>query len=287
MEVLNLMINQMPNNICEKNRVQSASSIKTLKQCPRKYFYKYVEEMDEGTNIYAIRGKAAHTALEDFFKLDDAKLEIIKNQPDRVATLKAIIRNQFDAAWIEGEEELKGLEMNPQEIKMYHDETIQMLMDYVDLTYNNIKGEFIEGFNAQKPLRIEENIVSEKLGVRGFIDLQMQEGDDLIVLDYKTSGKMNRSEHLFQLGMYALLIKEKYGKLPEKVGIIYLKFGGKQDVIDVTHELVRDALAMIEQAHIHTQSAEKTDYPKKKSFLCKWSTGQCGFYDHCTKDSCE
>lgn len=283
---LSLLISSMPKVITEKNRVQSASSIKTLKQCPRKYFYKYVEEMDEGTNIYAIRGKAAHTALEDFFKLETGKLEIISKQNDIVATLKAIIRNQFDCAWEEGKEELVSLKMSEDEIKKYHDETINMLMDYVDYTYNKITGNFVEGFLKLKPTRIEENIMSENLGVRGFIDLQNEDENGLVVLDYKTSGKMDMSEHTFQLGMYSLLIQEKYGRLPDKAGIIYLKFGGKTDIIDVTEDLLKETLFQIEQAHMHTQSSDKTDYPKKKSPLCKWRTGECGFFKICC-DDCE
>ncbi|PLW79823.1 hypothetical protein C0585_05775 [Candidatus Woesearchaeota archaeon] len=281
---LNLLINSMPRVITEKNRVQSASSIKTLKQCPRKYFYKYIECIDEGTNIYAIRGKAAHTALENFFSIEKEKLEIIITQPDLVLTLKAIIRNQFDEAWKEGKEELKTLSMCDAEIKKFHDETIMMLMDYVEYVTNSITGNFIEGFEKFRPTRIEEEIASTNLGVRGFIDVQKEEGNDLIVLDYKTSGKMNMNEHLFQLGMYSLLIQEKHGRIPDKAGIIYLKFGGKTETITVDEDLLRETLLQIEQAHMHTQSNDKCDYPKKTSPLCKWRTGQCGFYEVCNND---
>lgn len=284
MENLNLLCSQMPKVFTEKNRIQSASSIKTLKQCPRKYFYKYVKEMFEGTNIYAIRGKAAHTALEKFFAMTTDQLNIISSQPDMVSTSKAIIRNFFDQAWIEGEDELKTIDMHPSEVKQYHDETIEMLMDYVDHTFNQISGDFIEGFEKLRPTKIEEEIGSKTLGVRGFIDVQNVDENGLTVLDYKTSGRMNMSEHTFQLGLYALLINDKHGVMPKKAGIIYLKFKGKTDMIEITDELLRDTLATIEQAHMHTQSKEKDDYPRKPSYLCKWRTGQCGFYDPCMND---
>lgn len=284
MQKVNSIITSMPQCICEKNRVQSASSIKTLNQCPRKYFYKYIQEIDEGTNIYAIRGKAAHTALENLFTINEDQLDIISTQPDILSTLKAITRNFFDMAWVEQQDELKTINMSAHEIKQYHDETINMLMDYVEYTYNNLKGDFITGFNNLKPTTVEEEIVSENLGIRGFIDVQKKENNEHIILDYKTSGRINMQDHIFQLGMYALLINDKHNFVPDKAGIIYLKFGGKTDTIDITPELLKDTLFKIEQAHIHTKSSNKIDYPKKMGPLCKWRTGQCGFYDICIKD---
>ena len=51
-------------------RIQSASSINTFKQCPRKYFYSYVLELPTAPNIYQVRGNIAHSALEHFFTIN-------------------------------------------------------------------------------------------------------------------------------------------------------------------------------------------------------------------------
>ncbi|MBR9675570.1 PD-(D/E)XK nuclease family protein [Candidatus Woesearchaeota archaeon] len=284
MSELEAQITSVQESISENNRVQSASSIKTLKQCPRKYYYRYVEEIQEETNIYAIRGKAAHRALEEFFSLNTEQLETISKQTNRVSTLKAVIRNQFDDAWKELSQEIETIDLNQALIKQYHDETISMLMDYVEETANQITGGFVEGFEAQKPIRIEEEIISEDLGVRGFIDVQRKDGDDLIVLDYKTSSRMGLEEHLLQLGIYALLIKDKHGKIPEKVGVIFLKHAGKTQTINVTQEMLRGVINEIRAAHKKTQSREKSDYNKIYGPLCKWNYGQCGYFDVCQKD---
>ena len=80
------------------------------------------------------------------------------------------------------------------------------------------------------------------------------------------------------------MINDKHGVIPKKAGIIYLKFKGKTETIEITDELLKETLETIEQAHMHTKSKEKDDYPRKPSYLCKWRTGQCGFYEPCMND---
>ena len=51
-------------------RIESPSSINTFKQCPRKYFYQYIQELPVLSNIHQVRGSIAHSTLEKFYDLD-------------------------------------------------------------------------------------------------------------------------------------------------------------------------------------------------------------------------
>ena len=51
-------------------RVESASSINTYFHCPRQYYYSYKLELPRKDSIATITGKAMHTTLERFYKLN-------------------------------------------------------------------------------------------------------------------------------------------------------------------------------------------------------------------------
>jgi hypothetical protein len=84
------------------------------------------------------------------------------------------------------------------------------------------------------------------------------------------------------LAIYALLHQELKGELPHKVGIYFLK--DKPKVIKVDTQLLEFAKREIELIHQKTESDDVCDYPKKQSGLCKYSTGQCEFFDVCQKE---
>ena len=54
----------------------SPSSILTYKQCPRKFYYQYVEKLPTKKSFALVRGSIVHSVIEDFFKIDvEEKIE--------------------------------------------------------------------------------------------------------------------------------------------------------------------------------------------------------------------
>ena len=126
----------------------------------------------------------------------------------------------------------------------------------------------------------ETQIISESLRTRGFIDAIHNINNSIIITDYKTSKKFEiTNEYKLQLAIYALLYKKKYGITPSKVGVDFLKHD--EIHIDVDEKLLNLAKKEIELIHLRTISKLKEDYPRAPSPLCKWSTGQCDFYEIC------
>ncbi|HII72104.1 TPA: hypothetical protein HA265_05095, partial [Candidatus Woesearchaeota archaeon] len=70
-----------------------------------------------------------------------------------------------------------------------------------------------------------------------------------------------------------------HGHYPKKVGIWFLK--DRLKTLDVTEDIIKDAEFEIEQIHFATESEAITDYRRNISPLCRYSTGQCDFYDIC------
>ncbi|MFT4343352.1 MAG: RecB family exonuclease [Candidatus Woesearchaeota archaeon] len=259
-------------------RVQSPSSINVYKQCPRKYYYIYIKKLKTLPSIHLIRGSIVHSALEDFFKLDPRNLPEENYEPLLQNLLYEFLRTKWNAERAQFED----LGMTEAQRLFYYEETERMLRYWLKRFLDRIKREdlsFKDAFAKWVPIT-EEEFISDKHKVKGFIDAIHKIGEEVIVMDYKTSKKdAITPEYRLQLAIYALLFHEKYGVLPQKAGINFLLHGER--MIDVDEELVTLAKREIELIHMNTESDDINDYPMKPGPLCKWSSGQCDFFELC------
>jgi putative RecB family exonuclease len=261
-------------------RVQSPSSINTYKQCPRKYYYQYILKLPTKPSIHLIRGSIVHTVLEDFFKkIPLADVENYQN------TIKTILQNNLVIEWKKNETKLKELKLTEEQLFFYFDETINMILNFAEIFNQKLNDKIKKGLNFSQAFKelcpiSEEKFVSEKYQVMGYIDAIEKRDDGFYIMDYKTSkGNEINETYKLQLSIYTLLFYEKYNTLPKKVGIFFLK--NNEKFIDASLDLVKNAEFEIEQIHLSTEADKKEDYPMKPSGLCKWSTGQCDFYEKC------
>jgi len=261
-----------------EKRVQSPSSIKTYQHCPRKYYYSYILKLPQPPNIHLVRGNIAHTVLEKFF---DANTSLI-SMDNYEAHLKVIVQELLLKEWKNYKKSLDMLQLSQDKYMFYFEETLLMLFNWTELFCSKIerkKGTFQERFEELTPTR-EMMYVSEKYHTRGIIDAIEDNGDGTVrLMDYKTSKSHNINEHLLQLGIYSLLYYDKHGVMPKQVGVYFLK--GRESLLDVDESLLEMAKKEIEHIHKVTQTKDITDYKKSPGPLCKWSTGQCPFYDVC------
>ncbi len=258
-------------------RVQSPSSIKTYKQCPRKYYYQYIAKLPTAENIHTIRGTIAHSVLEDFFNIDASTLDTQTAEEN----FRREIQELLIKHWTSAKERFAviGIEQHTQ--AQYFEETLFMLMGWLVNFMTKLKElnePLPQAFTHLTPVR-EQHFESEEHAVRGFIDAIETVNGTIRIMDYKTSSGFNLDEHKLQLAIYSLLYFEKHNHLPHYAGVYFLK--GPEKTIPVDHELVNYAKQEIAFVHEHTESEEKHQYPLKMSRLCKWSTGACDFYDHC------
>ena len=258
-------------------RIQSPSSINTYKQCPRRYFYNYILKIQQKIpSIHLQRGKIAHSALEDFFKVNIATIS--KNHYS--FELKIILENLFKQKWAAGKDELKKIDMTKDQLEFYYEETLQMVNNWFNNFLQKLEPRvpeygLEEAFQMVKPMT-EVYFISEKHQVRGFIDAVHKIDGKISLIDYKTSKREKiTEEYKLQLAIYALLYEEKHGRKPDEVGVDFLRH--KSHYLNVDQQLVDFAKQECKLIQEKTLSEDIEDYPKNKGPLCNY----CDFYDVC------
>jgi CRISPR/Cas system-associated exonuclease Cas4 (RecB family) len=261
-------------------RIQSPSSINTYNQCPRKYYYHYIEKLPGSPSIHLTRGKIAHSVLENFFKVKVQKLP----EANFMFVLKIFIHDMLEQYWQQQADELNKLQLTRPQLDFYFTETKGMVDNWYKRFLRKLATEmeqhnFVQAFDRLTP-KAEEYYESKPFGIRGYIDAIHEVDGEVILMDYKTSKRPKMSpEYRLQLALYAMMYEEKHGSLPDRVGIDFLRHNEMH--LDVDTELVSHAKCESELIHINTQSKDKQDYPMQPGPLCKWSTGQCDFFKQC------
>lgn len=261
-------------------RIQSPSSINTYKQCPRKYYYQYIEKIATKPSIHLTRGRIVHTILENFFKINLSQVP----EENFMFILKVFINDMLEQQWRRSGTEFRLLPLTEQQLDFYHLETKDMInnwyLNFLRKLAAEMKHYSLQDSFARLTPRVEVEYVSEQYGIHGFIDAVHEKDNEVILMDYKTSKTPRIStEYRLQLALYALMYHETHKRCPDKVGINFLKFG--EELLDVDEELIDIAKFEAELIHMNTATKKKEDYPPKQGPLCKFSTGQCDFYGWC------
>lgn len=260
-------------------RVQSPSSINTFKQCPRKYYYQYIKKLPTLSNIHLVRGNITHSVLENFYNID------LPQDQEYQTYFKTAIQKLLLHQWQQDHSRLEALQLTSDQEKFYFEETLFMLMNWLDHFLNDLNQKIkqglslIQAFQQITPIR-EKRYHSTRYSVQGFIDAIHHIEDETHIIDYKTNANFNLKDEIkLQLAIYSLLYYEKHDKPPSKVGIFFLRHGLK--MIKVEPELLDLARKEVQLIHQKTSSENIEDYPLKISPLCKYSSGQCDFYQTC------
>ena len=251
-------------------RVQSPSSINYYKMCPQCYFYRYVMKLQLPSSIYMVRGKIAHSALEDFFKIG---IDEITNGHYEFE-LNVILQSLLKQKWKESEEELNDLGLGSRKLDFFYDETISMLNNWFENFINKLssiveKSDLKSAFEELKPIT-EMYFKSDEHMVQGYVDAIHKIDGKVSIIDYKTSRRAELTEdYKLQLALYAMFYEEKYGVLPEYVGVDFLKHNIKYLKVDRT--MVDMAKKEAKLIHQNTVSDNISDYPSTNHHYCECS----------------
>jgi len=258
----------------QKKRLQSPSSINTYKQCPRKYYYKYVLELPTKATIQQVRGKIAHSVLEDFFDLDAAQVTFDTCEQQLAQRMQELLV----AHWERNRDLIRSFGLHKDQETFYFSETMMMLLNWLQQFITRLRqhsGPFPEAFRRLTPRR-EERYLSEEHHVQGFIDAIEEVDGRVHITDYKTGTAIEvNGEYRLQLGIYALLYHEKHGALPHQASVFFLRSTPKY--IPVDESLLEEARQEIRAIHLNTRSGDIDDYPLRPGPLCRW----CDFYKLC------
>jgi len=268
-------------------RVLSPSAINLYFQCPRRFYYRYILGLPSRDSIHTVRGSAAHTVLENFFDIEPEKLTNLNYKK----ILHEHISVLFKEEWENSQKKLLALDLPKDQLDYYYDDTTIQLDKWLNIFLNQLEKKLKEVFLIKKawkyfyPKHRELKLISNNLGVLGFLDQVLTLGDRNLIIDFKTSASPKiSSDYQLQMTIYHILYKEKY-QADAETYLWFLKFGLKR--VPITNDMIVDAKFKIETVKKALDSKNILDYPKKESGLCKWcnqnGSGECDFYGQCMK----
>ena len=251
-------------------RIQSPSSINCYKMCPQCYYYRYVMNLQLPLSIYMVRGKIVHAALEDFFKIS---IEEVTNGHHEFE-LNVVLQSMLKQKWEESKEELASLGLSEEKLSFFYDESVSMVNNWFEnfmakLTIRTEKTNLKEAFEVLKP-ETEAYFKSEEHKLQGYIDAIHNVDGKISIIDYKASRRDDfTDEYKLQLAIYAMFYEEKYGVLPDYVGIDFLKH--KTKYLKVDREMVEMAKREAKSIQEKTISENIEDYPRSNHPYCDCS----------------
>jgi CRISPR/Cas system-associated exonuclease Cas4 (RecB family) len=272
-----------------RGRLESPTSVLTYMQCPHKYYYRYVRGLEQKLkgserkpSVYVVMGGIVHSTIEAFHKTDVAKIP----PKDFFGTLRSRTIEYLNREWCKSRGEFGKLDLNSRQMGFFYGDAMSMITNFCrDYMNKLIACQYryhlspAEAFQALRP-KTDTKMTCERLGVTGVVDAIHNFNGKTVIIDYKTSKKSELDlDCLVQLGIYALLYRESQGGIPYKVGVHFLRYGER--VIRTSPELL--ALGEEKCAEIRnlTRKANEPEYPRKVSGLCKYSSGQCDYYETC------
>ena len=239
----------------------SPSRAGDFKHCPQLFKFKAIDKIETPPTVYQARGTTAHLALQRLF---DEPAEL--RTPDRLYDL-------FREAWVElKDEEFAELFPTTEEERTWGIESLGILANYFG----------VEDPTSFEPLDRELDM-TQPLGsmtIRGILDRIEERPEGLVITDYKT-GKAPPVQYavpaFFALKIYALLIRERLGRTPVALRLLYLN-GPTVFEIPITDAQL-DAMERQLKAlwDAINRAITNNNFPPRTGRLCDW----CQYQDIC------
>ena len=235
-----------PANGEHKERTLSVTALEDYLRCPLRFKFSKVVKIPVLMHHTAVFGVAVHDALKAYHL---ARLD------QKTFTLKRL-QDIFTNSW-----KSEGFISREHEERRFQ-EGLKVL-----------KAHFArEQKSKSRPALVEEDFRIAEAGAKILgrwdrIDL----GDETTVIDYKTSDIKDekaaaaRAKKSRQLGIYALAFEKKFGKLPDKLTLHFVKFGIEGSVRP-TPEWLQDTLDDMAKA---VQGIEQGKFEPLPSYECR------------------
>ncbi len=245
----------------------SPSGAGTFVQCPRRWRFRYIDRLKDPPSEDALAGSFAHRVLE----------LLMQREPSERTIEEARVISRTEWPDTEAMDDYQALE---------HDE--KQSRHFRWKAWTAIEGLWhLEDPAAVEVRATEQDVEAELAGVpfRGIVDRIEQEGDGLVVTDYK-SGKAPshryRRSRLDQVLLYAAAVEASTGEMPVRARLLYL---GQRtvgmDVTDKEIDAVTEKLAGT-WTEIRTACSED-EFEPRPGPLCGW----CPYVSMCPQGAAE
>jgi putative RecB family exonuclease len=241
----------------------SPSACSAFKECPLAYRFSYIERLPEPPSPWATKGTLVHRALE-----------LLLLRPPSERTVAAGLADLASArAELSLHPDFTGLELTTEEVEAFDADAEALLRRYFEL----------EDPSTVRPIGLELKLEADlgRVRLRGVIDrLELDDGGDLVVTDYKTGSvpsELWEAKSLSGVHIYALLCERMLGKRPVRVQLYYLS---KPEALIATPS--DQSIVAVERKTVAMWSAiatacERDDFRPRPGRLCDF----CAFKPYC------
>jgi DNA helicase-2/ATP-dependent DNA helicase PcrA len=222
----------------------SASQFNTYERCPRIYQYRYIYKIPGKPKPYFDFGSTVHMVIE----------ELTNRIRDGQIVDKQIASEILKRMW-----NPKGFESKLEEKKSLQEISV-ILEHFLEETRGT--GRQILDLEKKFTIYIDDYLVN------GVIDRIDSDGNDYVIIDYKTSresfGPKKASEDI-QLVLYSLAVQKLYGRTPKLVGWWFLR-QNKKIMVQITIENIE---ILIKKMNKIVESIRKSDFHPEPGWICK------------------
>lgn len=219
----------------------SASDLASFEYCPRQYYLAKVKR-ERTESQFSIIGKIEH----DVRRVLSMKLLATYSKgvlPDH-SVLEEIIESSLNYVYRVAVKEYPSFVPEIEDLRLELEYRISKEQKKREERFRKMLKEHdrleLEAIYEEIPWRVELDVTSNRLGLKGRIDEVYRKGGTLVPVDIKTApnGFIYRESDSIQLGVYALLLEEKYGICVDEAKIYYTR-AGVHHTIEVDN-LLRD-----------------------------------------------
>lgn len=284
----------------------SPSRAKTFMQCPKRFYYETILRLSTPETIATAKGTLAHHAFERIFDLDrvdrtpenavafirpawammlEPLVERSSVSPGSVEYRVRDANDCFSDKHQPGSKSESRLRSAAEGyLNLFPADRPNLQEEFLVETENIVRAWFsMETPSKFDPLERELYLFSETSGttLHGFIDrldrTVGKNGQDLYwISDYKTGKPPSAryaDEAFFQLEVYALLAQARFGVMPHKLRLIYVREGRPDAVLSraVTPQMLTRTKAKIKAVVAAINKSARTgEWEAKAQVLCGW-----------------
>lgn len=260
----------------EEKDYLSKSRLKTWVSCPRKYYYKYVEEKEVAETESMVKGTKIHELIEGFY---ENAIQYAEDNDEPPTTMFSLIDDSIHEDW-----------------RDYLDPYLAHFLGFERRRWQNV-----DDMEDWIPVAVEEGMWSEvledtppftgyadvMLPAASFDDDDVEDNEGCVLIDFKTgepkSEKYRGHENggvFLDLAYYKLLFESDFDI--RSVGGYYPKTDTL--VVSDVNEERRRFIKEVSRKISNADPEEIEDFPLKMGPLCAWGEGEderCEFYDDC------
>jgi len=212
-------------SIKKEDLILSPTSINTYADCPLKFKFQKILRVPSPSSSTLDLGSTIHKVVEKLAELREKGIKPTEKEAMKVLSESMMFRS-FE---------------NKTEQKRSSDRAKEMIKTYLEW----------EAKTLNKVLALEQEFQTEIAGIQftGRIDrVEENPQGELEIIDFK-SGSVKKSKNTIktdpQMNIYALGVKELYGKLPKRASLFYLEH--RTVTYDITQDQVDEALKPIRE----------------------------------------